>query len=162
LYVGAVIGAGTAVLVVFAPRTLPNLATVAIFLASMLLVSLFKLRIPIGRGPWTISMAYVVDFVVIVNAGADLAMVIAAAGVLVQCLVRVRRPQPWYRTAFSMAAVVLAVQAAGSVWSQRGDIAALIPLAAAVVVYFAVNGGLVAVAIALSRRTSQVSAPATT
>jgi hypothetical protein len=69
----------------------------------------------------------------------------------------VRRPQPWHRTAFSVAAVVLSVQAAGWIWSvlggtvdPRAAAANIVPLAPAAVLYFAVNTGLIAAAIGLS------------
>jgi hypothetical protein len=161
LYVGAVIGAGALLLAAFAPREYPQLALTATFLAAMLVVSFFKLRLPLGHGHSTMSMAYVVDFTVIATLGADHAMVIAAAGVLVQCLMRARRQQPSYRTAFSVAAVVLSVQAAGLAWSALGGSIAepgvattLVPLAAAAFLSFAINTGLIAGAIALSSRVS--------
>ena len=157
IYVAAVIAAGALVFTVSVPREYAQPALAFTWLAAMLVVSLFKLRLPLGRGEATMSMAYVIDFAVLVTAGAGLAMVIAAAGVLVQCLVRVRRRQPWYRTAFSVAAVVLAVQTAGWVWSALGGTMAvpgllttIVPLALAAAAYFAVNTGLVAAAIAVS------------
>jgi hypothetical protein len=97
-----------------------------------------------------------VDFAVLITAGADLAMAIAAVGVLVQCTVNVRRPQPWYRAAFSVA-TVLSVRTAGWAWATLGAGAAaapLLPLVAAAVLYFAINTGLVAGAIALSNGAS--------
>ena len=38
-------------------------------LIAALILSAFKLRLPLGRGNSTMSMAYVVDFLVIVTAG---------------------------------------------------------------------------------------------
>jgi len=163
LYIGAVIAAGTLVLATFAPRDYPQPLLALTFLAAMIVVSLFKLRLPLGDGHSTMSMAYVVDFAVIATAGADLAMAIAAVGVLVQCTVNVRRQQPWYRTAFSVATVVLAVRSAGLVWAGLGGsieaasgFGAVLALVAAAVPYFAINTGLVAAAIALSNGTSPV------
>jgi hypothetical protein len=162
LYIGAVIAAGALVLGTFAPRELSQPVLALTFLAAMIVVSLFKLRLPLGDGHSTMSMAYVVDFAVIATAGADLAMVIAAVGVVVQCVVNARRRQPWYRTAFSVATVVLAVRTAGLVWAAFGGsdapmgLAAVLPLAAAAVPYFLINSGLVAAAIALSNGTSPV------
>jgi hypothetical protein len=156
-YIGVVIATGAAVFIATIPRTVPDVALVSTLLAAMVLASVFKLRLPLGRGQATMSMAYVIDFAVLVSVGADVAMVIAALGVLVQCLTRVRRPQPWFRTAFSVSAVALSVQAAGSTWSALGGTLAdpglmtvAVPLCAAAMVYFAVNSGLVAAAIALS------------
>jgi hypothetical protein len=129
----------------------------ATLVAAMLVVSYFKLRLPLAHGHSTISMAFAVDFVALLTVGADVAMIIAALGVLVQCFVRVRRRQPLYRAAFSVATVVMSVQAAGFVWSALnggitgfGVAGALVPLAAMTVAYFAVDAGLVAGAIALS------------
>ena len=161
LYIGAVIAAGTLVLATFAPRELAQPMLAATFLAAMIVVSLFKLRLPLGDGHSTMSMAYVVDFAVIATAGADLAMVIAAVGTAVQCTVNVRRRQPWYRTAFSVATIALSVRTAGLVWAAFGGsvdspagVGAVLPLVAAAIPYFAINTGLVAAAIAMSNRTS--------
>ena len=159
LYIGAVIAAGTLVLATFAPRELAQPMLAATFLAAMIVVSLFKLRLPLGDGQSTMSMAYVVDFAVIATAGTDLAMAIAAVGTIVQCTVNVRRRQPWYRTAFSVATIALSVRTAGLVWAAFGGEAAsgfgaALPLVAAAVPYFAINTGLVAAAIAMSNRTS--------
>lgn len=157
LYVSAVTGAGALALAAFAPREFPNPLLALAFLAAMSVVSVFKLRLPLGRGQSTMSMAYVIDFLVLVTAGADLAMAIAALGVIVQCTVRVKRRQPLYRAAFSVATVTLAVQAAGWTWTALGDalmdvglVTSLIALVAAAAVYFVINTGLVAGAIALS------------
>jgi hypothetical protein len=157
LYIAAVIAAGALVLVTNVPREYPQPTLALTFLAAMLVVSLFKLRLPLGRGCSTMSMAYVVDFLVLVTAGPDLAMAIASVGVVVQCTVNVRRKQPWYRAAFSVASVALAVRTAGWTWSAFGGsigapgaALAILPLAAAAGVYFAINTGLVAAAIALS------------
>jgi hypothetical protein len=155
LYVGTVIGFGAALLIALGPRQLPPVALVLTLLAAMLVVSVFKLRLPFGQS--TMSMAFAVDFVSLLTAGADVAMVVAAAGVLVQCCVRVRSAQPWYRTAFSVATAVISVQAAGLIWTALGGtlagptvISAIVPLAAAALVYFGINGGLISAAIALT------------
>jgi hypothetical protein len=120
LYVAAVIATGGLVLALFAPRHVDNPSLALTFAAAMLLVSLFKLRLPLGRGQATMSMAYVIDFAVMIMAGVELAMAIAALGVLVQCTLRVRKAQPWYRTAFSVAAVTITVRSAGAVWTAMG------------------------------------------
>jgi hypothetical protein len=158
LYVAAVIALGAFALASFTPQDVASPTLALTWLAAMAVVSVFKLRLPLQRGNATMSMAYVIDFVVLVTAGIDLAMIVAAAGVVVQCTVRVRRSQPWYRTAFSVATVVLAVRAAGVLWSGLGGTVAdpgitttAIPLAFAAAAYFAVNTGLVLGAIALSQ-----------
>jgi hypothetical protein len=165
LYVGVVIAAGAWALAGSAPRELPAPLLAMTWLAAMVVVSLFKLRLPLRRGHSTMSMAYVIDFLVLVTAGADLAMVIAVAGVIVQCTVRVGRAQPWYRTAFSVATVALAVQTAGLLWSATGGTivtpgitTTAVPLVIAALGYFAVNTGLVAAVIALSAGRASVPA----
>jgi hypothetical protein len=165
LYVGVVIAAGAWALAGSVPRELPAPLLAMTWLAAMVVVSLFKLRLPLRRGHSTMSMAYVIDFLVLVTAGADLATVIAAAGVIVQCTVRVGRGQPWYRTAFSVATVALAVQTAGLLWSASGGTIAspgfattALPLIIAALGYFAINTGLVAAVIALSA--GRVAVPA--
>ena len=156
LFIGAIIAGGATVLGTGAPRDYAQPALTLAFLVVMVGVSLLKLRLPLGLGQSTMSMAYVVDFTVLVTLGADVAMLIAAAGVLTQCTINVRRPQPWYRAAFSVASVVLSVQAAGWMWSVLGGasdstiLASLMPLGAASVLYFGVNTGLIAVAVGLA------------
>jgi PAS domain S-box-containing protein len=156
-YVSAVILAGALLLIQDAPRAYPRPFMALTLLAATLILSAFKLRLPLGRGNSTMSMAYAVDFTALVVGGPDLAMVIAAAGVVVQCTVRVRRTQPIHRIAFSVASVVIAVQAAGIAWHAFGGasnpmfVSEMIgPLSAAATAYFAVNTTLVACAIALS------------
>jgi hypothetical protein len=157
LYVAAVVALGAFALASFTPQDVASPTLALTWVAAMAVVSVFKLRLPLQRGNATMSMAYVIDFVVLVTAGADLAMIVAGAGVVVQCTVRVRRWQPWYRTAFSVATVVLAVKVAGLLWAALGGTivdpgvtTTAIPLALAAAGYFAVNTGLVIGAIALS------------
>lgn len=163
-FIGAVLAVGATVLVTQVPRSLPEPGLTLVFLAIMVGASLAKLRLPLGLGQSTMSIAYVIDFTVLVTLGADVAMLIAAAGVITQCTINVRRPQPWYRTAFSVAAVVLSVQAAGWIWSTLGGAADpkagaanLVPLAPAALLYFAVNTGLVAGAIGVSNGVSALT-----
>ena len=157
IYVGVVIAAGTGLLANFGPAEYPPATLVATLAGAMLVVSYFKLRLPLAHGNSTISMAFAVDFVALLTVGADVAMIIAAAGVLVQCCIRVRRRQPWYRTAFSVATIVIAVQTAGLMWTALGGsitefgfATTIVPLVAMTLAYFAVDAGLVATAIALS------------
>ena len=161
VYVGGVIATGGALLIQFTPRSYPRPWLAVALLAAALILSAFKLRLPLGRGNSTMSMAYAVDFVALVCAGPDLAMVIAAAGVILQCTVRVKRTQPLHRAAFSVSSVVIAVQAAGWAWHAFGGSATspsiptlVVPLSAAATTYFAVNTALVAGAIALSSAVS--------
>ena len=157
LYVGGVIAGGAGLLASFEPATYPPATLVATLAAAMLVISYFKLRLPLAHGNSTISMAFAVDFVALLTVGTDVAMIVAAAGVLVQCCTRVRRRQPLYRTAFSVATIVIAVQVAGFMWTSLGGSiteigfsTTIVPLVAMTLAYFAVDAGLVATAIALS------------
>ena len=158
LYVGAVIAAGAALLVYLAPRELQNPLVAGALLVSTLLLSTFKVRLPLGNGGVsTMSMAYAVDFVALIVEGANLAMLLGAIGVLIQCTVRVRRKQPIHRAAFSAAAVVIAVQVAGMGWRALGGsltqitlTSTLLPLMVCAITYFIVNTSLVVGAIAVT------------
>ncbi len=165
LYVGAVIVAGAVLLVQLSPREYPHPFITLTLLSATLALAVFKLRLPVASGRSPMSMACATDFTALLIAGPDVAMMIAAAGVLLQCTVRVRRAQPLYRTAFSIAAVVVAVQAAGWVWRVLGGsvvtfgvATTVAPLSAAAMTYFLVNSGLVAGAVALSGAASPARA----
>lgn len=156
-YVGVVIAVGAALLATFSPAELPQTSLTLTLTAAMLVVSLFKLRLPLAKDGSTISMAFVVDFVALMTAGVDVAMAIAVLGVLVQCCVRARNPR-WYKVAFSMATVAIAVQVAGAIWTGfNGSIAeasvatTIVPLSMAAAAYFAVNATLVAIAVTLAQ-----------
>ncbi len=157
LYVGAVVLLGTAIVMRHYPRELSQPVLAGALLVAAMVLSVFKLRLPLGKGASTMSMAHAVDFAALVTVGPDVAMVIAGIGVLVQCTVRVTQTQPVYRAAFSVASIVISVQAAGWVWGAfGGDMSApslstfVVPLSAAAIGYFAVNTSLVAGAIAVT------------
>jgi hypothetical protein len=161
-YIGAVIAAGCALLVYFAPREVNNPLLASALLASTVFLSAFKLRLPLGnQGVSTMTMAYAVDFIALIVEGANLAMLLGAIGVLIQCTVRVSRKQPIHRAAFSAAAVVIAVQIAGMGWNALGGslteltlTTTVLPLAVCAITYFAVNAGLVAGAIAVTTQSA--------
>jgi hypothetical protein len=158
LYLGAVIAAGCALAVYFAPRELSNPIVAGALLISTLVVSIFKVRLPLGNnGVSTMSMAYAVDFVALILEGANLAMLLGAIGVLIQCTVRVHRKQPIHRAAFSAAAVIIAVQVAGMGWRALGGslttltmTTTVLPLMVCAITYYIVNTSLVVGAIATS------------
>src|SRR5688572_16212544 len=126
MYVGCVIVLGTALLFWFTPRTYPNPPLTIALLCSSLLLSSFKLRLPLGKGVSTMSMACAADLVALMTLGPNVAMVTASTGVLFQCTWRVRRSQPLYRAAFSVASVAITVQAVGWNWrALDGSLAAV-------------------------------------
>ena len=161
LYIGGVTAAGLVLLVDHFPRSFSNLILTLALLGASLLLSNFKLRLPLWRGVSTMSMACAADLLALMTLGADVAMLTSSAGVLLQCTLRVRRSQPLYRAAFSIASVAITVQAAGLVWrALGGDLAGttLVPLAATTATYFLLNTGLVATAIGLSNGLSPLRA----
>lgn len=165
LYVGCVTALGVALLVRFTPLTYPNPALAIAVLCASVLLSMFKVRLPLGKGVSTMSMACAADLVALMTMGADVAMVTASTSVLLQCTVRVRRSQPLYRAAFSVASVAVTTQASGWVWrALEGSLAApsimtlLVPLVATTAGYFLVNTALVATAVGLSNGESPVRA----
>jgi uncharacterized protein (DUF983 family) len=163
LYVGCVIVAGGGLLLQYAPRTYPHPWLASLLLLAALILSAFKLRLPVGNS--TMSMAYAVDFVALIIEGANLAMFLGAIGVLIQCSVRVRRKQPIHRAAFSAAAVIIAVQMAGWGWRALGGslttltlTSTLLPLMACAITYYIVNTSLVVGAIAVTSAVSPARA----
>jgi hypothetical protein len=165
IYLGAVIAAGAGLLVYLAPRHLENPVVAGALLVSTLVLSIFKLRLPLGNGVSTMSMAYAVDFVALIIEGANVAMFLGAIGVLIQCTVRVRRKQPIHRAAFSAAAVIIAVQVAGWGWRALGGsltnltlTSTLLPLMVCAITYFIVNTSLVVGAIAVTSSVSPARA----
>ena len=111
------------------------------------------------------SMACAADLVALMTLGPNVAMVTASTGVLFQCTWRVRRSQPLYRAAFSVASVAITVQAVGWIWGAlNGRVAdptltaTLVPLLAISAGYFMVNTGLVATAVGLTNRESPIRA----
>jgi hypothetical protein len=157
LYLGAVIAAGAGLAVYFAPRNFENPIVAGALFVATLVLSVFKIRLPLGKGVSTMSMAYAVDFVALIIESANLAMFLGAIGVLIQCTVRVRRKQPIHRAAFSAAAVIIAVQVAGMGWKALGGslttltmTSTLLPLMVCAITYFIVNTSLVVGAIAVT------------
>ena len=160
VYVTLVIVAGAATLVVRfptngfeAPLAFAILAGLAVFSAA------FKIRLPLTTNYSTFSLSHAVDFVALLILGADQTMLISAASALSQATFRSQTRAAVHRTVFSMAVLVLTVQAVGLLYRQFGGVAgdpvpavlmvAVIPMATA---YFSINSGLVATAIALSGR----------
>lgn len=120
--------------------------------------SAFKIELPVASSVSTMSVSFAIDLAALPLVGADATMLIAAASALSQCLVS-RQRNPIHRTVFSVAALVVTVACAGSVFqlfaasatSHASTMTSLArPLVAAAVVYFVVNTGLIAVAMSLA------------
>ena len=158
LYVGAVIAAGFATLILAVPRTAPEPALFFFLLLIVCLTSAWKVNLPISLASGsTLSVSYAADLMALLLLGPRPAIVIAAVGVWTQCTVNVRRRYPLYRTAFSVGAEAVTMAATGIVYLALGgperplEVTVLMrPLVGAIATYFLFNTGLVAAAIAFS------------
>src|SRR6187402_3506556 len=158
IYVLAIIAAGGAMLVAFFPTRFvgsPWLFASLLLLSSI--TSVFKVNLPLARRSSTMSVSYAVDFASLLLLGPNETMLVAAASAFSQCTFRIKERNPLHRTLFSMACLVVTVQAAGKAYIELGGhpgpgsvatLAATMPLVAAATVYFLFNTLTVATAIA--------------
>src|ERR1700691_2646265 len=109
VYVGAVLAAGVAVLVLFAPHTIgkPGLFIALLLFSSI--ASALKVNLPLVTSGSTMSVSYAVD--------------VAPTSAWSQCTFRTQSRAAPYRTLFSMASLVLTVKAAGAVYTWFGGVA---------------------------------------
>src|SRR5262249_29054281 len=159
LFVAAVLAAGTLILVMFAPHAIANPMLFAILLACSSLASALKVRLPLATSGSTMSVSYAVDFAALLLLGAHEPMIVAAVSAWSQCTFRTESRTAPFRTAFSMASLVLTVKAAGVVYTLLGGVTATSgfslltipkPLVGAATTYFVFNTLLIATAIGLS------------
>src|SRR4051794_40881205 len=160
VFVSGVIAVGAVLLVYFFP--LNSFRSPDPFLLLLLLLSaitsIFKVNLPLARSGSTMSVSYAVDFASLLLLGPNETMIVAAASAFSQCTFRIKERNPLHRTLFSMACLVITVQAAGAVyWLLEGEpgkfnIATPKPLVGAATTYFVVNTLTIATAIALSTR----------
>jgi len=165
LYVAAVIAVGVTLLGVQLPRAL--FAQPVLFLALLLLSSMtasLKVSLPLTTSGSTMSVSYAVDFASLLLLGAHETMLVAAGSAFSQCHLNSRARNPLYRTLFSVASLVITVQASGLAFQLLGGTQSAMsfttlarPLVGAATMYFLLNTGLVATAIALSTRTSIIN-----
>src|SRR5215204_5632619 len=160
IYLSAVIAGGSSLLAVFFPLERfrhPEWFVTLLLLSSI--TSVFKVNLPLARSGSTMSVSYAVDFASLLLLGPHETMLVAAASAYSQCTFRIKEPNATHRTLFSMACLVLTVQAAGYIYIflggtpgffQGGKIAQ--PLVGAATTYFVVNTLTIATAIAVSTR----------
>jgi diguanylate cyclase (GGDEF)-like protein/putative nucleotidyltransferase with HDIG domain len=158
-FVIATIATGTALFFI----GLPNIRfdQPFLFLGLLILSSLsaaMKVSLPLTSSGSTLSVSYAVDFASLMLLGPDQTMLVAAGSAFSQCHLNSRERNPLYRTLFSMASLVITVQGAGLAFHLSGGGSALTltgmarPLVAAATLYFLLNTGLVATAIALTTK----------
>jgi diguanylate cyclase (GGDEF)-like protein/putative nucleotidyltransferase with HDIG domain len=166
-YVAAVIAIGAALLVYNFPLEIfenrYRLYLLLLLMALSSLTSIFKVNLPLARSGSTMSVSYAVDFASLLLLGPDETMLVAAASAYSQCTFRTQERNPLHRTLFSMACLVLTVQAAGEAYYYLGGAAVNLtfadlpkPLVGAATTYFVINTLTIAAAIALSTRQSIV------
>jgi diguanylate cyclase (GGDEF)-like protein/putative nucleotidyltransferase with HDIG domain len=134
------------------------------FIVLVLLSSItsgLKVTLPLARSGSTMSVSYAVDFASLLVLGPDETMIVAAVSAWSQCTFRTKERNPAHRTLFSMACLVVTVQAAGTVYSLLGGTPGMFagwslarPLVGAATTYFLINTVTVATAIALSTHQS--------
>jgi diguanylate cyclase (GGDEF)-like protein/putative nucleotidyltransferase with HDIG domain len=160
VYVSAVIACGLALMAICLP--IANFHQPVLFIGLLLLSSssaALKVYLPLTTGGSTMSVSYAVDFASLLLLGPHETMLVAAGSALSQCHLNSKEQNPIYRTLFSVASLVITVQGAGLAFHLLGGISSAMPftelarpLVGAATVYFLLNTGLVATAIALSTR----------
>src|SRR5262245_34098149 len=164
LYVAGVIVISVALLLVSVPQA--KFQQPLLFIALVVLSSAtaaLKVHLPLTTGGSTMSVSYAVDFASLLLLGPNETMLVAAGSAFSQCNLNRKERNPFYRTAFSAASLVITVHAAGLAFTTLGGTASQTPLTVArplvgaATVYFLLNTGLVATAIALSTRSGLMS-----
>jgi diguanylate cyclase (GGDEF)-like protein/PAS domain S-box-containing protein len=157
-YVGSVIAAGALVLLYCILHV--HVTQWALFLSLIALSSLastLKIHLPLTRSASTMSVSYVVDFTALLLLGPEQAVFVAAGSAISQSTLNVRGENPFYRTLFNIAAIVLTIEFAGVVFGWTGGNAGNLgwpqiatPLFAAATAYYLANTTSVSVAVALT------------
>lgn len=157
-YVSTVILAGGAALAVAATHVrFEQPGLFALLLALAVATASAKIEIPLGRSHSNLSLSHAITFWALLALGGAEAACIAAVSTWAQCTLLSGGRNPLHRTVFSIAAVTVTVTAASlplGVFSMGSDgFATLVKMATVVApLYFFVNTGLIAGAIAISTR----------
>ena len=154
LYVGLVCAAGGAVIVGAADGGTDRPFALAAFFAISLVASLARVEIGLGGGA-NLTACHITDLLALLICGPEAAVLVSAGSAWTQCAVRSRKKNPLHQTLFSIAALALSMSVAGRVYVELGGAAAgtsllLKPFAAATIMFFILNSGLVAGAVSLS------------
>jgi diguanylate cyclase (GGDEF)-like protein len=154
IYLGLVCAAGAAVLFRALSAGTNQPLAVAAFLAISLIASLAKVEIAVLRSGATLSGCHIADLLALLTCGPNEAVLVSAWSAWTQCTFASRARNPVHQTLFSIAALVLSMSAAGFAYVELGGLSSgagllLKPFAAAAVVFFVLNSGLVAGAVSL-------------
>jgi diguanylate cyclase (GGDEF)-like protein/putative nucleotidyltransferase with HDIG domain len=161
VFVVTTIAAGIVMLALYLPNT--RITQPFVFFVLLVLSSAtaaLKVHLPLTTSGSTMSVSYAVDFASLLLIGPDQTMLVAAASAFSQCSLNSKDRNPFYRTLFSMASLVVTVQGAGLAFHLLGGrvgtgmplMELARPLVGAATVYFLLNTGFIATAIALSTR----------
>lgn len=161
IYVAAVVVAGAACLIYAAMHfQLDQAGLFAALMALAVATSAAKIELPLGRSHSNLSLSHAVNFWALFALGPASTVCIATVSAWAQCTLRAHGSNPLHRVVFSIASLTVTVSVAGVPLSMMlaADQSSLVALlrAAAVVapIYFFINSGLVAGAIALATRQS--------
>ncbi|HJU43218.1 MAG TPA: HD domain-containing phosphohydrolase [Vicinamibacterales bacterium] len=125
-------------------------------LALTVATSAVKIELPLGRGASNLSLAHAVNFWALWTLGAAPTVIVAAVSAAAQSVLRTSVANPPHRVLFSIATLALTVWLAALPlsWALGPDSTSLVGLLRAVAVvaplYFLINTGLVAAAVAMS------------
>src|SRR5688500_11066944 len=132
-----------------------------LFLMALAVVtSAAKIELPLGRGQSNLSLAHAVNFWALLALGPAPSVCIAAVSATAQCTLRTLSANPLHRVLFSIASLTVTVWLAALPldWARGADPTSLVSLLRGVAIiaplYFVINTGLVAGAVALSTRQS--------
>ncbi len=158
LYIGFVIAAGAVLLAIGLPQAdFRQPALFAGLLALSSATAALKVTLPLTASKSTLSVSYAVDFASLLLIGPHETMLVAAASAFSQCHLNKKAHNPPYRTAFSIASLIVTVEGAGLVHTWLGSVgspdamtAFARPVVGAAITYFLLNTGLIAMAIALT------------
>jgi diguanylate cyclase (GGDEF)-like protein len=155
IYIAAVIAAGCAVFVGAFETGTNRPLTLALLLLVSLVASLAKVEIAVLGSGATLTACHITDLLALAICGPDTAVLVSAWSGWTQCSFRSKHRNPIHQTLFSVAALAIAMGASGVVYvllggPVDGSSLELKPFAAAATVFFLVNSGLVAGAVAFT------------
>ena len=121
VYVLSVIAAGAGLLLYGLPHATfdrPFLLIALIVLATV--TAALKVTLPLTTNRSTMSVSYAVDFASLLLLGPHITMLVAAGSAFSQCHLKSKERNPVYRTLFSVASLVITVQATGLAFNLLG------------------------------------------
>jgi diguanylate cyclase (GGDEF)-like protein len=155
IYIAAVVAAGGAVFVGAFENGANRPLTLALLLVVSLVASLAKVEIAVLGSGATLTACHITDLLALAICGPDTAVLVAAWSAWTQCSFRSKHHNPLHQTLFSVAALAIAMGVSGVVYvllggPVDGTSLEIKPFAAAATVFFMVNSGLVAGAVAFT------------